>query len=142
MRISDWSSDVCSSDLDAAARDVDEHALRAERVQHLAVDHVVRTGAAWHDRHQNVDVPRHPEEPRVMGIGHVLPAAGVVGDGHLEGLEAPGDLDADAAKPEDADAAIPHPVGELQGHLAPPATFATVPEGRRDRAKPGPGTGS
>src|SRR3546814_20619883 len=124
MRISDWSSDVCSSDLDAAARDVDEHALRAERVQHLAVDHVVRTGAARHDRHQDVDVPRHPEERRVMGIGNVLPAAGVVGDGHLEGLEAPGDLDADAATTKDADAAPPPALAALHLALALTATLA------------------
>src|SRR3546814_8359843 len=47
MRISDWSSDVCSSDLAAALvdGDVDHHAAVLHVLEHLAGHHVRRAGA-------------------------------------------------------------------------------------------------
>ncbi len=45
-----------------AARDVDEDAALAERLEHLRVDHVVGLGATRHDRDERVDVLRHRDE--------------------------------------------------------------------------------
>src|SRR3546814_107403 len=62
MRISDWSSDVCSSDLPRPFEDAFQHALRAAHLpQHVDVDRALAPG----------DVPGalHLLHPAVDGIG-------------------------------------------------------------------------
>src|SRR3546814_3713719 len=61
MLISDWSSDVCSSDLHAAAVRIDEEIERAPR----AVEHVDRTPAA--DRHA-IDLRFHRERGEIAYV--------------------------------------------------------------------------
>src|SRR3546814_2466580 len=90
MRISDWSSDVCSSDLDAA-EDVDENALHGriaqddlERRRHLLlgsaaahVEEVGREGAVQlddvHRRHGEARAVHHAADiPVELDIGEIV----------------------------------------------------------------------
>ena len=90
-----------------AARDVDDDAARAERLQHVGIDHLRGGGAAGHDHDQRIDVLRHLHQVRIMlvGDGRRL-VARMVEDRHQRGLEPAADRLADAAHADDADLAV------------------------------------
>src|SRR3546814_10602591 len=73
MRISDWSSDVCSSDLHGRETDshpaavVDEaHALEAEQA-HADIDHVQQEDAAGGGDHAELEVLGGAHQPAAVG---------------------------------------------------------------------------
>src|SRR3546814_2142789 len=92
MLRTDRSSAVCPSDLrrgvvdHRAACDVDEHAFGSQRIEHRAVDDLVGGRPAGADGDQEVAVARHLHEVAVEAVGHILPAASVIGDFHVEGF--------------------------------------------------------
>src|SRR3546814_6659639 len=71
MRISDWSSDVCSSDLLAAGHDHDDHRDGVGEQEDLGADeaHVVRVEAAGHAGHRRADDGRQHERSEERRVG-------------------------------------------------------------------------
>ena len=105
---------------DRAARDIDEDAVGAERLEHFGIDDSVGRRAAGRDDHQNVDRLRHVGEVREIGIGDIgLPAAPVVGDFQAQRLAASGDRLADAPEAQNAHGAPAQRRGERKRLLQP-----------------------
>src|SRR3546814_12090975 len=69
MRISDWSSDVCSSDLQPGRRD------RVEKIAGAARDHARQQGAGGVDVRHHVDLPF--QRPQFVGRGRGVVEIGV-----------------------------------------------------------------
>ena len=75
-----------------AARDVDQHAVGPQRLQHLRVYDVARVGPAGRCDHQDVDGFRHADQRRIVEIGRVgLRLAAVIDHFDIEGRRALGD---------------------------------------------------
>src|SRR3546814_9355127 len=119
MLRTDRSSAVCPSDLrrgvvdHRAACDVDEHACGSQRIGHRAVYDLVGGRPAGADGDQEVAVARHLHEVAVEAVGHILPAASVIGDFHVDGFGLAGDVLADSPETEDAEAAAAAGAGQL-----------------------------
>ena len=117
------SSTSAGSSTSDAARDVDQRALGAERLEHRARDDAAGRGRAGRDHDEPVDVARHGLEVGIVVVGLVgLRVAAVIGDAHPHRLQPPGDLLADAAEAEDA--------GMRPGQLAGQAEAAARPAAR------------
>lgn len=105
---------------EAAAGDVDDDPVGAESSQDLGIDDPVRLRTAGRHDHQDVHGPRHLQQGRVEGIGHVvLPAAAVIGEGHAEPFEAARDGPPDPAEAEDAHMPAAQGRGERVGPRRP-----------------------
>src|SRR3546814_6330589 len=72
MRISDWSSDVCSSDLEAAERGrVEDQRGDARHQHHIALAMMVDKAAepdAEHRRQNQIDARDHPRREHRLGL--------------------------------------------------------------------------
>ena len=87
----------------AAAPDIDEDAVRPERLQNLGVDGLFGRGTARRHRNQRVDRLRQRHQRRVIGVGETLDLPPVViGDRQPERLQPPRDGLPDAAHAENA----------------------------------------
>src|SRR3546814_8133069 len=79
---------------------------------------------------------RHLHEVAVEAVGHILPAASVIGDFHVEGFGLAGDVLADAPETEDAEAAATECAGQMHRPLQPLA-FTHVAVAVADLARGG-----
>ena len=92
---------------DGAARDVDQHAARAERLQHVGIDHLCGGGAAGHDDDQRVHRLRHFHQVGIVLVGNGRRrVARMIGNRHERGLEPASDRLTDAAHADDPDLAV------------------------------------
>ena len=119
---------------ECAARDVDEHPLRTERIEHFGVDEVMRFGT-----------PRDHDNEEVRPLGERLHVGkALVGDGffvagrvahfHFKGGGALREDAADAAEPGDADALAKDAAPEAEVFVGPAArTHEGVGFGRAAR---------
>ncbi len=104
---------------DGAAGHVDEHALRADGLDHGPVDDPVGHCATGADGDQHIAITRHGHQVGIVLVGHVLLGAAVVGDLHAEDLGLAGDVLADAPEAEDAELAAADRVGQGHGLFQP-----------------------
>ena len=103
-----------------AARDVDQAAARAERIEHRYVDDVPRRAVCERGQHEDIDLRRELPEVGDEAVGQRLRARSGVGDG-TEGAEPVGYRRADAAQPDDAEAAAGQAPRERKGGGGPGA---------------------
>ena len=109
---------------DRAAGDVDQVAVRPERVEDGGVDEALGAGATRRQHHEDVARGSQLDRARVVGPGHVLGAARVVVDLGPEGLGPLRRGGADAAEPEDPDHRPAHVAGQREPLAATPRTAA------------------
>ena len=120
---------------DRAASDVDEEAVRAERVEDIAVDEVSGAVSAW--REDDHDITEAGEIDWCRGIrpGDVLRGAGVIGDVGAQGAEAFGCCAADPTQSQDSDPGAADLASQREPFSGSPFPGPDEPVGRRDSAK-------
>src|SRR3546814_20083373 len=120
MRISDWSSDVCSSDL-LEARDLDLLALERPRLDRRAVRVVARIEALAARRQPIERRLREIEVPLAHQFGHFLEE-----EGHLQGRDVRAvDI---GVGPDDDEFGVP-----IVGHAVPAGCAAQRPDPKNGR---------
>ena len=93
---------------DGAARDVDQDAARAERLEHVGIDHLCGRGPTRHDHDQCVDRFRHLDQVGIVLVRHaVRRLARMIDHGNARRLQPASDCLADPAHAHHPDLAIP-----------------------------------
>ena len=101
-----------------AARDIDEYAVRPQRLQHLGVDDMARPGAAGSDDDENVRQPWPSRRAKDSSGRRRRPGlAAVVDDVEPEAADPGRDRLADAPEPENSDRSASQRRGEREGAL-------------------------
>src|SRR3546814_20148811 len=121
MRISDWSSDVCSSDLEIGDVAHHEHFARSAVEDHGGVDAAVGTGDHHHLGRLAL-VGENVETGALGGIGALAEPA-VAGDKIIDAIHATSGI----AGKEGWQEAIETPISHSSGHQPQPARTTSPP---------------